>query len=69
MKRTAFSLGSRRLRLEIIEDENVGFYLIVYEGNNARSIADHLCDTLDAAYRQAEKDYEVSRASWISQEE
>ena len=52
-------------RLFIIEeDPAVGFYLYVYQ--QSECVADHLQDTLEMAIEQAEEDYGVPRAAWVT---
>ena len=46
----------------IEEDENVGFYLYVYQENEC--LFDHLQDELEIAIEQAEEDYGVDPNSW-----
>jgi hypothetical protein len=49
-------------RFIIEEEEGIGFYLYVFDGE--KCIKDCLQDTLDFAIEQANEDFGVNRASW-----
>jgi len=53
-----------KLKLLIEEDENVGFYLIVYPLGSAESIKDHLCDDFEEALLEAFESYGVQKDIW-----
>ena len=55
----------KKLQLIIEHDEKVGFYLLVYPLGSNKSSADHLCDTLENAFFEANERYGVGRKDWI----
>lgn len=55
---------SKKIRLVIEEDENVGFYLIAYPMGSDKSFKDHLCDTFDEVLIEALESYGASEKSW-----
>ena len=59
-------LEDKGLRLVIEQDENVGFYLLVYDVTSGKTIADYLQDSLDLAKRHAKTLYGVDDSCWIS---
>ncbi len=62
MKWEATVQHPKATRLVIEEDQGVGFYLYVFEGD--RCAWDYLQDSLDAAKDQAEYSYGVPKDSW-----
>jgi hypothetical protein len=64
MKYLAFS-PDKKYRLEIEEDETIGFYLIIYPNGNSASIADYVQDSLAIVKEQAYELYQVDPNSWI----
>ena len=54
--------GERSKRFVIEEDEGIGFYLYVFDGE--KCVKDYLQDTLDFAIEQAEEDFGVCRETW-----
>lgn len=60
----AYTSKKPRLRLEIEEDKNFGFYLFVYSENGNHSIADHLQDSLENVFEEAQKKYGVFPKDW-----
>ena len=68
-KLIAYTSSLPEMRLEIEEDENVGFYLIVYPHDSDQSQADHLQDTLAFALDEAQEKYGVSPDKWSEQTE
>lgn len=54
--------SNRKYRIE--EDENVGFYLVVYNLENSSSITDYLCDTLDEAFLEAAERFFIRKDQW-----
>jgi hypothetical protein len=51
----------KKIRAVIWLDENVGYYLYVYEFNSDRPYRDYHCGTLDQAYAQAELEFGISK--------
>lgn len=52
----------------IIEEDVIGFYLIVYEDpNSEKATQDYLLDSLDDAFQEAEEEFGITKDSWISQ--
>lgn len=60
----AYTKKKPKLELKIEYDENVGYYLYVYEISTNKCIADHLQDTLDFAKDDALEIYGVPLDSW-----
>ena len=54
--------SNRKYRIE--EDENVGFYLIVYNLETSSSIADYLCDTLEETFLEARERFSINDDQW-----
>ena len=49
----------------IIEEDDVGFYLIVYDHQNpGRSIADYLFDSLEDVFQAAKEKFGILQAQW-----
>ena len=49
----------------VIEEDFVGWYLIVYkEKNSYESSEDHLLDTLEDAMREADERFNIPEKSW-----
>ncbi|PXF63010.1 hypothetical protein [Kangiella spongicola] len=55
----------QKLEAKIIEDSNVGYYLIISPLGSERSIADYLCDSLEEAMDEAfEQSRHLAKDSW-----
>lgn len=53
----------------IIEEDAVGFYLIVYKNpNTEKSDADYLVDSLEEAFKEANERFQISKEQWQLQE-
>lgn len=51
----------------VIEEDIVGFYLIVYSNPfSEKSSADYLLDSLDDAFNEAKRRFKISREEWKS---
>lgn len=55
------TLVDKNQELIIERDELAGYYLIVMDAASQKSIADHLCDSLEEALLEAEELYGVER--------
>ena len=66
-KLIAHTSKPHKLRLEIEEVENIGFYLIVYEFGSDQSIADYLQDSLKDVMEEAEERYGILPSQWEKQ--
>ena len=55
------------IRAMIEEDPAVGFYLTIYPDGSPRSVADHLCDTMQDARRFAREKYGIPAESWTEE--
>lgn len=63
-KKYQFQNEERKL---IIEEDNVGWYLIIYTPpNNNQSSADYLLDSLEDAFEEAKDRFGVSPSQWIN---
>ena len=56
--------NERDRELTIEHDEIFGYYLFVWDRSTGKSIADHLCDSLDEAFLEALDLYGVQRDSF-----
>lgn len=54
----------KKLKLVIEEDENVGFYLIIYPIDSNISIKDFLCDDFEEAIIEAQESFGVKTSQW-----
>jgi len=54
--------GDSKRKFVIEEDDNVGFYLYIFEGDKCKE--DYLQDSFDLAIEQAEEDFGVDPRSW-----
>ena len=51
----------------VIEEDIVGFYLIVYKLESEKSNEDYLIDSLDDAFLEAQDKFGISKEQWILQ--
>lgn len=58
---------NKNIKLIIDEDDNVGFYLLVYVVPSNKCIADYLCDNLEAAFFEAKERYGVTSDEFYEQ--
>lgn len=48
----------------ILEEDAVGWYLTLFQGNNNQSSEDYLFDSLDDALEEVEERFGISKSSW-----
>ncbi len=66
-KLIAYTAKMPRLRLEIEEDINVGFYFMVYPEVGKESLADYLQDSLQSVFEYAKEKYGIPPEDWTSE--
>ena len=52
--------------LKFIEEDTVGYYLIVYnDPNSENSNKDYLVDSLEEAFQEAKEKFGISKEQWV----
>jgi short-subunit dehydrogenase len=55
----------QNIKAEIEDGGEVGIYLIIYDYGSDQAKFDYLQDNLETVFRQAERQFNISRDDWI----